>query len=210
MELNPLLEKYIEENSEQENSILRQIRKETHLKTTQPHMLSGVLQGRILSMISKMINPKFILEIGTFTGYSTLCLAEGLSSSGKILTLDKNLETAYIPKKYFEISEFKDQIEFKIENALIYIPKIIETIDLVFLDADKENYSNYLDLVKPKLKKGGIILADNILWKGKVIDHKGDKKTEIIKDFNNKVNTDKELEVVILPIRDGLSIIRKK
>ncbi|TWP24895.1 O-methyltransferase [Apibacter muscae] len=210
MELNPLLEKYIEENSEEENSILRQIRKETHLKTTQPHMLSGVLQGRILSMISKMINPKFILEIGTFTGYSTLCLAEGLSSSGKILTLDKNLETAYIPKKYFEISEFKDQIEFKIENALLYIPKIIETIDLVFLDADKENYSNYLDLVKPKLKKGGIILADNILWKGKVIDHKGDKKTEIIKDFNKKVHSDDELEVVILPIRDGLSIIRKK
>ncbi|TWP29295.1 O-methyltransferase [Apibacter muscae] len=210
MELNPLLEKYIEENSEHENSILRQIRKETHLKTTQPHMLSGVLQGRILSMISKMINPKFILEIGTFTGYSTLCLAEGLSSSGKILTLDKNLETACIPKKYFEISEFKDQIEFKIENALIYIPKIIETIDLVFLDADKENYSNYLDLVKPKLKKGGIILADNILWKGKVIDHKGDKKTEIIKDFNKKVHSDDELEVVILPIRDGLSIIRKK
>lgn len=210
MELNPLLEKYIEENSQQENSILRQIRRETYLKTTQPHMLSGVLQGRILSMISKMINPKFILEIGTFTGYSTLCLAEGLSSSGKILTLDKNLETAYIPKKYFEISEFKDQIEFKIENALIYIPKIIETIDLVFLDADKENYSNYLDLVKPKLKKGGIILADNILWKGKVIDHKGDKKTEIIKDFNKKVHSDDELEVVILPIRDGLSIIRKK
>lgn len=210
MELNPLLEKYIEENSQQENSILRQIRRETYLKTTQPHMLSGVLQGRVLSMISKIINPKFILEIGTFTGYSTLCLVEGLSLYGKLLTIDKNLETAYIPKKYFEISEFKNQIDFKIENAVTYIPKINEIIDLVFLDADKENYSNYLDLVKPKLRKGGIILADNILWKGKVIDQRGDKKTEIIKEFNKKVNTDKELEVVILPIRDGLSIIRKK
>jgi predicted O-methyltransferase YrrM len=210
MELTPILEKYIEENSEKEPLLLKSLRRETYQKTTQPHMISGILQGRILSMLSRIISPQLILEIGTFTGYATLCLAEGLSRTGRIITIDNNEETAYIPRKYFQESDFSEKIDFREGEALHIIPLIDGDIDMVFLDADKENYFKYLELVKPKLRSGGIILADNILWKGKVTTETGDKKTEIIKKFNKQVKKDDSLEVVILPVRDGISIIRKK
>ena len=210
MELTPLLEDYIEKNSTEEPVLLKELRRETFLKTTQPHMLSGILQGRILSMISKLISPYLIVEIGTFTGYATLCLAEGLSESGKIITIDSNYETAYIPKKYFQKSKFSKKIDFVLNDALQVIPQIEQNIDVVFLDADKKNYVTYVELLKPKLRSGGIIIADNILWKGKVVENFKDKKTEFIKEFNTYVRLDSSLEVVILPIRDGISIIRKK
>lgn len=210
MEISQELEKYTEENSSEEPQILKQLRRETYQKTTQPHMLSGYLQGRLLSAISYMINPKLIVEIGTFTGYSTLCLAEGLSENGKIISIDKNLETAYLPEKYFSQSPYSSKIEYWKKNALEALNDIQDSIDLIFLDADKENYSNYLDICKPKLRKNGIILADNILWKGKVLQETSDKKTQIIKEFNQKVKNDPDLEVIILPLRDGISVIRKK
>ncbi|MDR1876303.1 MAG: class I SAM-dependent methyltransferase [Flavobacteriaceae bacterium] len=210
MELTPGLDRYIEQNSEEEPALLRALRRETYQKTTQPHMISGILQGRILSMLSKMISPDLIIEIGTFTGYATLCLAEGLSETGKIITIDKNEETAYLPKKYFQRSEFAQKINFREGNALEVLPFVNEPVDLVFLDADKENYIKYIELVKPKLRQGGIILADNILWKGKVVTEANDRKTEIIREFNRKLKEDRSLEVVILPVRDGISIIRKK
>ncbi|MDR3272483.1 MAG: O-methyltransferase [Flavobacteriaceae bacterium] len=210
MELSPKLEQYIEQNIEAEPALLKDLRRETHQKTTQPHMISGILQGRILSLLSKIISPDLILEIGTFTGYSTLCLAEGLTENGKIITVDKNPETAYLPKKYFAQSEFSSKIQFINQSAAEVISDLNEIIDLVFLDADKENYELYTDLLKPKLKKGGIILADNILWKGKVATDADDRKTEAIRSFNRKIRGDNSLEVVILPVRDGISIIRKK
>ncbi|MDR2123273.1 MAG: class I SAM-dependent methyltransferase [Flavobacteriaceae bacterium] len=210
MELTPVLERYIEQNSEDEPVLLKALRRETYQKTTQPHMVSGVLQGRILSLLSRIISPRLIVEIGTFTGYATLCLAEGLSETGKIITIDKNAETAYIPKKYFKESAFSEKIDFKEGNALEIIPCINEPVDLVFLDADKENYLKYVELLKPRLRSGGIILADNILWKGKVVMELKEKKTEAIKEFNKQIKEDSSLEVVILPIRDGISIIRKK
>ncbi|CVK15877.1 Predicted O-methyltransferase YrrM [Apibacter mensalis] len=210
MELTPLLEDYIEKNSSEEPTLLKELRRETFLKTTQPHMLSGLLQGRLLSMISKLISPRLIIEIGTFTGYATLCLAEGLSESGKIITVDNNYETAYIPKKYFQKSEFYKKINFILDDAINVIQRINEEIDMVFLDADKKNYNKYVEMLKPKLRSGGIIIADNILWKGKVVGNFKDKKTESIREFNSYIRSDSSLEVIILPIRDGISIIRKK
>jgi caffeoyl-CoA O-methyltransferase len=210
MELTPLLEDYIEKNSSEEPTLLKELRRETFLKTTQPHMLSGLLQGRLLSMISKLISPRLIIEIGTFTGYATLCLAEGLSESGKIITVDNNYETAYIPKKYFQKSEFYKKINFIQDDAINVIQRINQEIDMVFLDADKKNYNKYVEMLKPKLRSGGIIIADNILWKGKVVGNFKDKKTESIREFNSYIRSDSSLEVIILPIRDGISIIRKK
>lgn len=210
MEITPLLEDYIEENSTEEPTLLKELRRETYLKTTQPHMLSGLLQGRLLSMISKLISPHLIVEIGTFTGYSTLCLAEGLSESGKIITVDNNRETAYIPKKYFLKSEYSQKINFILDDAINVLQEINQEIDMVFLDADKKNYSKYVEIVKPKLRSGGIIIADNILWKGKVVEDFKDKKTESIREFNSFIRSDSSLEVLILPIRDGISIVRKK
>ena len=210
MELTALLEDYIEKNSSEEPTLLKELRRETFLKTTQPHMLSGLLQGRLLSMISKLISPRLIIEIGTFTGYATLCLAEGLSESGKIITVDNNYETAYIPKKYFQKSEFYKKINFIQDDAINVIQRINQEIDMVFLDADKKNYNKYVEMLKPKLRSGGIIIADNILWKGKVFGNFKDKKTESIREFNSYIRSDSSLEVIILPIRDGISIIRKK
>jgi caffeoyl-CoA O-methyltransferase len=210
MNLTPLLEDYIEKNSSEEPSLLKELRRETFLKTTQPHMLSGLLQGRLLNMISKLMAPRLIVEIGTFTGYATLCLAEGLSESGKIITVDSNCETAYIPKKYFQKSEFSRKINFILDDAINVIQEIDQEIDIVFLDADKKNYCKYVEILKPKLRSGGIIIADNILWKGKVVGDFKDKKTESIRDFNSSIRSDSSLEVIILPIRDGISIIRKK
>lgn len=209
IELSKELDKYIENNISPESLQLRRIRKETYLKTTQPHMLSGHLQGRLLSMISKISSPQNILEIGTFTAYSTFCLAEGLTPEGKIYTIDKNEEQAHLIQKFIQESEHKDKIIYILGEALTIIEQLTTIFDLIFIDADKENYTSYLDAVLPLVKSGGIIIVDNILWKGKVTDSNPDKKTQHILDFNQYVRNHNDLEVVILPIRDGISIIRK-
>jgi len=207
----PEIDRYLEDNTSDEPYILKRLRSETFQKTTRPNMISGHVQGRFLSIISKIINPKNILEIGTFTGYSTLCLAEGLTNNGKIYTIDKNKDLSYIPKKYFSESIYSSQIEFIIGNALEEIPKIDAIFDLVFIDADKENYSSYLDLIEPKLIKGGIILIDNVLWYGNVTEENPkDKQTWHIKNLNKIITENSNFENVILPLRDGLHLIRKK
>ena len=208
-ELHPEMDRYLEETASAEPEILKRLRKETFQKTTQPHMISGYLQGRFLSLISKMISPKNILEIGTFTGYAALCLAEGLQKDGKLITLDINEDLAYLPKKYFEESEFASQIEFRLENALDFLRNSDEIFDLIFIDADKENYAEYLKLVKPKMKSGSVLLIDNVLWYGKVLYEKGNKQTEQIKLVNKLVAEDADFENVILPLRDGIHLIRK-
>ena len=209
-ELHPEMDRYLEDTASAEPEILKRLRKETFQKTTQPHMISGYLQGRFLSLISKMISPKNILEIGTFTGYAALCLAEGLQKDGKLTTLDVNEDLAYIPKKYFAESEFASQIEFRLENALDFLKNSNETFDLIFIDADKENYPEYLKLVKPRMKSGSVLMIDNVLWYGKVLDEKGNKQTEQIKLVNKLVAEDADFENVILPLRDGIHLVRKK
>ena len=209
-ELHPEMDRYLEDTASVEPEILKRLRKETFQKTTQPHMISGYLQGRFLSLISKMISPKNILEIGTFTGYAALCLAEGLQKDGKLTTLDVNEDLAYIPKKYFAESEFASQIEFRLENALDFLKNSSETFDLIFIDADKENYPEYLQLVKPRMKSGSVLMIDNVLWYGKVLDEKGNKQTEQIKLVNKLVAEDADFENVILPLRDGIHLVRKK
>ena len=209
-ELHPEMDRYLEDTASAEPEILKRLRKETFQKTTQPHMISGYLQGRLLSLISKMISPKNILEIGTFTGYAALCLAEGLQKDGKLTTLDVNEDLAYIPKKYFAESEFASQIEFRLENALDFLKNSSETFDLIFIDADKENYPEYLQLVKPRMKSGSVLMIDNVLWYGKVLDEKGNKQTEQIKLVNKLVAEDADFENVILPLRDGIHLVRKK
>ena len=209
-ELHPEMDRYLEDTASAEPEILKRLRKETFQKTTQPHMISGYLQGRLLSLISKMISPKNILEIGTFTGYAALCLAEGLQKDGKLTTLDVNEDLAYIPKKYFAESEFASQIEFRLENALDFLKNSSETFDLIFIDADKENYPKYLQLVKPRMKSGSVLMIDNVLWYGKVLDEKGNKQTEQIKLVNKLVAEDADFENVILPLRDGIHLVRKK
>ena len=208
-ELHPEMDRYLEDTASAEPEILKRLRKETFQKTTQPHMISGYLQGRFLSLISKMISPKNILEIGTFTGYAALCLAEGLQKDGKLTTLDVNEDLAYIPKKYFAESEFASQIEFRLENALDFLKNSSETFDLIFIDADKENYPEYLQLVKPRMKSGSVLMIDNVLWYGKVLDEKGNKQTEQIKLVNKLVVEDADFENVILPLRDGIHLVRK-
>ena len=208
-EISPEMDRYLENHTSAEPEILKRLRKETFQKTTQPHMISGYLQGRLLSILSKIASPKLILEIGTFTGYASLCLAEGLQKEGKLYTIDINEDLAYLPKKYFAESEFSHQIEFIIDDAKKVIKDLDVVFDLIFIDADKENYPEYLQLIKPKIKSGGIILVDNVLWYGKVLDEKGNKQTEQIKLLNKMVAADPDFENVILPLRDGIHMIRK-
>ena len=209
--LSPELEKYLNQHTTPVSDLLNRLEKETFQKTTQPQMLSGAYQGRMLSLISKIIRPKTILEIGTFTGYATLCLAEGLSKDGKIITIDRNEELMYLPKKYFAESEFAEQIEVRMGNALDVLDELDETFDLVFIDADKSNYIHYYEKVLEKMNPGGVILADNVLWYGKVLEEAkaNDKDTIILKEFNKSVAKDERVETIILPIRDGISLIRK-
>lgn len=204
------LENYIEKHSAAEPELLQQLNKETYQKILQPRMLSGHFQGRVLSMLSKIINPKHILELGTYTGYATLCLAEGLKSDGTIDTIDINEELEDIQQKYFSSSAFKDQIIQHVGNALDIIPTLNKKFDLVFIDADKENYINYWNLIVPMMNKGGIILSDNVLWSGKVLEEvqKNDKSTPILLQYNKIVNEDPRVETVLLPIRDGLTVSR--
>ena len=208
--LDKKLQRYSEEHTSFETELLRKINRETHVQIMGPRMLSGHLQGRLLSMISHMVRPRTILEIGTYTGYSAICLAEGLTAGGKIITVDINEELEARARSYFQEAGLEKAIDYRIGEALQIIPTLDLLFDLVFIDADKENYSNYFDLVVDKVSAGGFILADNVLWDGKVVDHKPDKDTRAILEFNRKIQADPRVDNVLLPVRDGMMLIRKK
>lgn len=203
------INQYCEEHSSPHSDILVQLERETYLKTLAPQMLTGNYQGRLLSIISKMINPSNILEIGTFTGYSALCLAEGLKTNGTITTIEINPELSYISNKYFNKSQYKNNINFILGNALTIVPTLKQNFDLVFIDAAKLLYGQYFELVLPILNQGGIIIADNVLWSNKVIKKIKDKDTKNLDKFNKQILLDLRVESIILPIRDGINIIRK-
>src|SRR5210317_704233 len=204
------LTEYISKNSNIEPEILARLNKETHQKILKARMLSGHIQGRFLSMLSKMKSPSSILEIGTYTGYGTLCLSEGLKKGGKIFTIDRNEELLKIQNKYFEESGKRDKIIQLTGNAKEILNDLNQTYDLVFIDADKENYIEYFNQVSERLNKNGIIISDNVLWSGKVLDSslEKDEETNALVNFNKILNEDKRFETVILPLRDGLSISR--
>ena len=206
------IEKYVEDHSQKESELLYELNRQTHIQVLQPRMLSGHIQGRMLSMFSHMVHPKNILEIGTYTGYSALCLAEGLQKDGRIITIDKNEELEPFTQSYIDKSEYVSQIDFRIGNAMEIIPALDIEFDLVFIDADKTNYANYYDLVFDKVRKGGFILADNVLWSGKVIEKVDEKDldTKALLAFNEKVQNDPRVENLLLGIRDGVMVIRKK
>lgn len=206
------LENYVAQHSQEEPELLAKLNKETHQKILQPRMLSGHFQGRVLSMLSKIIRPKAILEIGTYTGYATLCLAEGLQPGGTLDTIDVNEELVDFQKKYFDASIYKNQIVQHLGNALDIIPTLSKKFDLVFIDADKENYIHYFNLVVPMMHSGGIILSDNVLWSGKVVGEvkPNDKSTNVLVTYNKLLNEDDRVETVLLPIRDGLTVTRVK
>ncbi len=206
------LENYLLAHTGTEDTVLIELTRETHIKTMFPRMLSGHLQGKFLEMISYMIDPATILEIGTFTGYSAICLARGLKDGGMLHTIDVDPELEYLAKGYFEKAAVQDKIIQHIGNALEIIPSLDYLFDLVFIDADKENYLNYYHLVFDKVRTGGFILADNALWDGKVVlpDGKLDKETKGIKEFNDFVHNDKRVENMLLPLRDGIMVLRKK
>ena len=202
---------YIDNHSSNESDILYELRRETELKCLNPIMLSGKIQGNFLAIISKLIKPFNVLEIGTYTGYSTLCIAKGLNPGGMIHTIDKNEELLQIQNKYFEKSGLRNQIKQYTGDALAIIPKLKFDFDMVFLDADKENYVKYLELISPILKPGGVLLTDNVLWHGKILEssENQDRVTKLIDNFNKKILEDKSLKTVMLPIRDGISLTLK-
>lgn len=210
--LHDEIEDYCEKHSQQESELLKKVNRETHLEVLMPRMLSGHLQGRFLSMMSKMIRPKNILEIGTFTGYAALCMAEGLSTEGKLITIDINEELAPRVQQYFSESEKSAQMQLITGNAINEIPQLNMMFDLVFIDADKKNYAAYYELVFEKVNVGGYIIADNVLWSGKVVDPTAQKDSDTahIMAFNNMVAADNRVEQMLLPLRDGLMICRKK
>ncbi|MBT9190390.1 O-methyltransferase [Zobellia russellii] len=204
------LEDYIQNHSENEPQLLQELTRETHLKVVRPRMLTGHFQGRVLSVLSKIIYPKNILEIGTYTGYSALCLAEGMQKDGCLHTIDINEELQEIQERYFSRSAYKDQIIQHIGDAKNIIPQLDATFDLVFIDAEKKDYPDYFELVMKKTRPGSVILSDNVLWSGKVVEavDKKDKVTPILLDFNKKLKEDPRVETVLLPIRDGLTLSR--
>jgi len=205
------LDDYVVAHSQDEPELLQQLTRETYQKILQPIMLSGPYQGRVLSMISKLIRPKSILELGTFTGYATLCLAEGLHPEGEIHTIDVNEELEDFQRKYFDKSGYGTQIHQHLGSAIDILPTLDKTFDLVFIDADKPNYVNYFHLIIDKLNPGGTILSDNVLWHGKVIEpvDAKDVSTNVVLEFNTLLKEDPRIETVLLPIRDGLTISRK-
>jgi len=204
------IDHYSINHSQEEPLILQELTKETWQKIINPRMLSGAFQGRVLSMISKLIQPKNTLEIGTYTGYSALCIAEGLHYGASLDTIDKNEELVDFQNKYFEKSGYRSKITQHIGNALDIIPTLNKKFDLVFIDADKSNYSNYFHLIIDKMNKGGVILSDNVLWSGKVVEKLDpkDQDTKALLEYNRLLNTDNRIETVLLPIRDGLTISR--
>lgn len=203
------LEKYIEQHSSAEDAVLQALSRETHLKVQMPQMLSGHVQGLFLETISRMVQPKCILEIGTFTGYSAICLAKGLSPDGVLYSIDVNEELESITSSHINQAGLTNKVKLLYGNAQQIIPTLNETFDLVFIDADKINYSTYYDLVFDKVRPNGYIIADNVLWSGKVLDAKKDKDTLAITQYNTKVTNDKRVQSFILPLRDGLNIARK-
>ena len=204
------LENYIEQHSQNEPELLAQLNKETYQKILLPRMLSGHFQGRVLSMLSKLIRPINILEIGTYTGYSALCLCEGMQENGVLHTIDIKEELIDFQRKYFDKSPWGNQIVQHLGEASAIIPKLNVNFDLVFIDADKENYINYFNLIVPKINKGGIILSDNVLWSGKILEetHPKDLETKVLKEYNLLLKNDARVETVLLPIRDGLTVSR--
>ncbi|MEB8330590.1 O-methyltransferase [Flavobacteriaceae bacterium KMM 6897] len=208
--LSPLLEKYIADHSEPEPLVLQELTRETHLKVIQPRMITGHFQGRVLSMLSKLIAPKNILEIGTYTGYSAICLAEGMQKEGKLHTIDVNEELGDIQRRYFEKSGFGPRIVQHVGDALDVVPTLDVVFDLVFIDAGKTSYDAYFESVLAKTRPGSIILSDNVLWSGKVIEplQPNDKATKVLLDYNKKLKEDPRVETVLLPIRDGLTLSR--
>lgn len=204
------LEDYAAQHSENEPDLLQKLNRETHQKILQPRMLSGHFQGRVLSMIAKLVNPKNILEIGTYTGYAALCLAEGLAPGGELDTIDVNEELVDFQRKYFDLSDYKSQIHQHLGSALDIIPTLNKKFDLVFIDADKENYINYFNMIVPLMNKGGIILSDNVLWSGKVLEElkPNDISTKVLLEYNKLLKDDSRVETVLLPIRDGLTVSR--
>ncbi|WP_394975028.1 O-methyltransferase [uncultured Croceitalea sp.] len=208
--LSNTLENYIASNSEDEPEVLKELTKETHLKVIQPRMITGHFQGRVLSMLSKIIAPKKILEIGTYTGYSAICLAEGLPKNGELHTIDVNEELSDIQRNYFNKSGYGEQIVQHLGDALDIIPKLDTTFDLIFIDAEKKQYNNYFEAVLKKCRSGSVILSDNVLWSGKVVEplKQSDKATEELLKYNRKLKMDPRVETVLLPIRDGLTLSR--
>jgi len=208
--LSDELDDYVTQHSQDEPELLAQLNRETHQKILQPRMLSGHFQGRVLSMLSKIIQPKNVLEVGTYTGYATLCMAEGLAENGTIDTIDVNEELVDFQRKYFDRSQWSKQITQHLGSALDIIPTLNKKYDLVFIDADKDNYINYFHLIVPIMNKGGIILSDNVLWSGKVLEEvkPNDKTTKLIIEYNELLKNDPRVETVLLPIRDGLTVSR--
>lgn len=210
-EKNPEMDRYLETHASSEPEILKKLRRETYQKTTQPHMISGYQQGRLLTIISRMLRPKNILEIGTFTGYATLCLTEGLSEDGKITTLDVNEDLAHLPRKYFAESAYSSQINFRLQDAKEFLKETEEIFDLVFIDADKDNYAEYFRLIKPSTASGSVIMFDNVLWYGKVLEENPKQRsTQVIKELNDLIAKDDDFENLILPLRDGVNFLRRK
>lgn len=205
----PDIQRYAEKHTSAESRVLQHVNRSTHANVLMPRMLSGHLQGRLLAMISQMVRPRYILEIGTYTGYSAICLAEGLQPGGKLITIDINEELESQVRKYFSDAGVENKIDLVIGDAAAVIPALDLKFDLVFIDADKENYSRYFDLVIDKVNVNGIILADNVLWSGKVIQRDPDKDTRAIMEFNRKVQEDARVENVLLPVRDGIMMIRR-
>jgi caffeoyl-CoA O-methyltransferase len=209
-EIKNELTEYAGRFTSDESKVLRELREHCYAHYEDSSMLSGFVQGRILSTFSRMIRPKVVLEIGTYLGYSALCFAEGLDEGGKVITLDVNEETNKVARSFVEKSEYRDRIEFHLGEGTKIIPSLPETFDLVFIDADKPNYSNYYNLVFDKVRPGGFIIADNVLWSGKVLDEEKDENTQALHDFNLMVQADDRVSNVLLPIRDGLMVICKQ
>jgi predicted O-methyltransferase YrrM len=209
-ELQTAMTDYAEALTSGESEVLRELREHCDAHYDDRAMLSGFYQGRVLSMLSHMIKPKVVLEIGTYLGYSALCLAEGLADGGKVITLDVNEETNKVARSFVERTDYKDKIDFYLGSAIDIIPTLPETFDLVFIDADKPNYSNYYDLVFDRVRRAGFIIADNVLWSGRVLDDVKDEDTQALFDYSKMVIADDRVENVLLPIRDGLMIARKK
>ncbi len=201
---------YAERFTSDESPVLRELREHCYVHFEDKAMLSGFVQGRLLSMFSHMIKPKVVLEIGTYLGYSALCLAEGLADGGKVITLDIQEDTNRVARSFVEKSEYADRIEFILGFATDIIPNLTETLDLVFIDADKPHYSNYFDLVIDRVPSGGFIIADNVLWGGKVLDAAKDENTQALYDYSEKILADDRVETILLPVRDGLMVARKR